>query len=520
MTDQSRDIKKSKFTGQSTVEDSATFDFVINDTNRKITKEDLVAEFGTTGTLQQEGDVGGTPILNKSGSINNIRNLEDGPGVKASVSPQGGATIESSFIQDTDGEPILINPTNITPTIASILQGSGISISKVGTAIQISTTDIPIGIKTVIVNALSDLPAAVGGVITLADNTDYLLGNDITTSSRFVTGNDCDVRGVDSTVILLTYTGVDTMFTVEDKTFKLTTISIDCPNGTLFDVSGTGAEVFQMLNMTVESCDIIGSIDSVAALQITDVFFGDIKTNGLLFKGDIPIVVFDRDVFFINGGTLVDFGTATFDGLTGVNSFMFGVPGIVGISGLPNSGNINVGGLGTLINARISGTGGTPLVGITPQDARWQFALNDKIEDTRSSALMSHNGPTTITIAGANTPVLIAPNWVEEGVSQFATDANGRITLETPKRTTVPITYSMTAEAISGTNKSISFYVYKNGIQIANSISTNKVSAGDPKNTTVIWEELLSPADYIEIWIENNTDAVDLIVNTGIARMN
>ena len=104
MSNQSRGRKKSQFVSQSTVLDTDTLDFVTGSTNRKIAFSDFKAQLGVTGTIQQEGDPLGTPILNQSGDVNNIRNLENGSGIITSVSPQGGAKVSHNFQQDTTGQ--------------------------------------------------------------------------------------------------------------------------------------------------------------------------------------------------------------------------------------------------------------------------------------------------------------------------------------------------------------------------------------------------------------------------------
>jgi hypothetical protein len=48
-------VKKSQFGGGTVVSGSATFDYVENNKNIKITFEDLINNFGVTGTLEQGG---------------------------------------------------------------------------------------------------------------------------------------------------------------------------------------------------------------------------------------------------------------------------------------------------------------------------------------------------------------------------------------------------------------------------------------------------------------------------------
>lgn len=140
LTNRAQGIKKSNFVAATSFLGSATFDFVINGTNKKILASDLLTALGVTGTIVQDGDPLGTPVLDTQGTVNNIRNLEDGPGVKASVSPQNGITLEHSFVIDATGEPIMQNETDDTPDFVSLVGLAAVSLATNGKTIEISGT--------------------------------------------------------------------------------------------------------------------------------------------------------------------------------------------------------------------------------------------------------------------------------------------------------------------------------------------------------------------------------------------
>jgi hypothetical protein len=115
-------------------------DYFVNGTNYKISYDNFVSGLGVTGTIVQEGSVTGTAILDVDGTVNQIRNLENGPGIVTSVSAENGAKISHNFTANADGLPILLNTTAASPTIASIVAGSGISVQAVNTGgIQITS---------------------------------------------------------------------------------------------------------------------------------------------------------------------------------------------------------------------------------------------------------------------------------------------------------------------------------------------------------------------------------------------
>ena len=132
--------KKSEFIAKDTVQAGGYLDYVVNGTNYKISYDNFVANLGVTGSIVQEGAVTGTAILDVDGTINQIRNLESGSGIVTSVSAENGAKISHNFTANADGLPILLNTTAASPTIASIVAGSGISVTAVNAGgIQITS---------------------------------------------------------------------------------------------------------------------------------------------------------------------------------------------------------------------------------------------------------------------------------------------------------------------------------------------------------------------------------------------
>ena len=132
--------KKSEFIAKDTVQAGGYLDYVVSGTNYKISYDNFVANLGVTGSIVQEGAVTGTAILDVDGTINQIRNLESGSGIVTSVSAENGAKISHNFTANADGLPILLNTTAASPTIASIVAGSGISVTAVNAGgIQITS---------------------------------------------------------------------------------------------------------------------------------------------------------------------------------------------------------------------------------------------------------------------------------------------------------------------------------------------------------------------------------------------
>ena len=123
--------KKSDFVAQDTVLANSFMDYFVNNTNYRISYQSLVAGLGVTGSIVTTGDVSGSPVLEIDGTVNKIRNIENGSGIVTSITPTNGVKVSHNFTANADGLPILLNTTAASPTIASIVAGSGISVAAV-----------------------------------------------------------------------------------------------------------------------------------------------------------------------------------------------------------------------------------------------------------------------------------------------------------------------------------------------------------------------------------------------------
>lgn len=506
--------KISGFLAQTAIPSDAQFTFVSAGVNYRILLSDFQSSLGVTGTIEQSGSATATPVLNVAGAVNKIRNIENGYGVKASVSPENGITLDHNFQRDTTGVPIVDSLDQTSPKFRSLVAGSGVNVSSSNGTIQIALAATPASTKTVVVNSLTDFPSPVAGVITLADNTEYAVRNDITTSSRFVLGNNCVISGSDEAVTALTYTGVGTMFTAVNATCKARNITTVSATGAFIDFSGTGIELLQVIDCHVIT-DTLGTVGGVGGVQLSGSQF-EVSTNGMTFTGANGVVLAGSFLCNVDAGTAFDLGAATFSAVSFNEGFVSIGAGAVFLDGAAASANIDSGGLGTVHNCRFSGAG-TPVQTITSSDIRWQFLINDEIVDTHKDCAVYQAGnavPTTISVA--STPVKLAGAWVQSHASQFTSDASGRMTYIGVKNTHFTISFAITAAPVSGTNKIISFYVAVNGVVIPGSKSPSIISSGSDRRIPVIWRSILAQGDYVEVFVSNDTDTVDVLATDAV----
>lgn len=207
-------VKKSNFTGSTTIPDTATFDYVINGTNLKITKADLLAALGVAGTIAQDGAISGTPILDVDGTVNKIRNLEALNGITIGVSAENGASIGSNLLA---GDNVSITPTGT------------------GTQLEISAAVGEVA-NTVIVQDIDDLPAASGGIHTLEVASYVIKGNIDLGSDVIVMAGGSQIIGDTATLSSITTASAQPTITVSNGGFAACAIS---GNGG-FEVNNTG----------------------------------------------------------------------------------------------------------------------------------------------------------------------------------------------------------------------------------------------------------------------------------------
>ncbi len=408
-------------------------------------------------------------------------------------------------ITDVSGTQTVLGAVNHT----GALQKSGVDVMRLAT-------------KKKLILAKSELPAPSSGVITLADNLIYVLGNDINLGTdRIAYGDNTIVEGIGSILVTLTYTGTGDMFTAADKTVRLDNLTISCANGRIWNWSCTAVKVLRMTNVSISSCDKFGLFTSVGGvIRMTNVSPSAITTDGLEFVGDFASFLWDTSAATISGGDIFKLGAATFDAFIGKTTLVTLNAGTNLLDGATGSANINAGGVGLLRDMRISGAG-APLNGITEDDALWLFRDNDDIRDTRPDGLLSMQGNAVATvIAVAGTPVLVAGAWVVERESQMSGTTAGRLTYDGGKDATLPITSGFTVEPVSGGAVDVSMETAINGVVVPNSKRTANTSSGNPASITVPWQVILTTGDFVEHFVTNEGGTVNILVSSAIQRVN
>jgi hypothetical protein len=374
--------------------------------------------------------------------------------------------------------------------------------------------------RRVIVNTIADLPAAIGGVITLAAETLYVQADDVAFStSRLVFGANTVYSGLDSLVVTASYTGTLPFLTFTNVSGSTKNMNFVHPNSPLYSFTDSGTNVLRVVDVAYTGASIGTFGGNGSSVRFTN-FSGATTSNGMLLAGNWKAFLFQPALSSIAAGAFIDLGTATFDSISVTETTLDYPAGAFFISGEPNSGNMNAGGLATISKSRLTGSG-TPLEQITPDDAKFTFSENDSIRDSRSDGLLYIQGNTVAsTIASANTPVLAAGTWTIGPTGQFNGTASGRLTYIGGKDARLPVTFSVSIAPTLSTGIAMSIYIAINGTIDAGSRRQGTGAAGLPTSVTMPWQHTFSTNDYVEVFVENNTNATDILLSSGIARVN
>jgi len=319
------------------------------------------------------------------------------------------------------------------------------------------------------------------------------------------------------------------MFTGTDVSFRASNIAIACPNGKLASITDTvGNEKIHNVyydTITVTDCNHAGDYDSLFALFVHASEFSRVRTMGFEFFGAaqgfgfIDVQWVDH---YIDAGAMYQLNSTVFDGIS-LNNHINELSGTsFFVDGATASANIATGGIGTITLGRFFGTG-TPLNNITSMDSSWDMRLNEGIADTRPDALLTLRGNTDQTSIAANTPTKVTGTWVVQRAAQFSANATGTAQYLASKPSGgIPISIAGTLRIVTGTNDDVVVYLAINGAVISESGSPVDASNNTPGITfaTVIWQEELQSGDTVEMWVENQTDSTNIIVENATIRVN
>ena len=261
-------IRKSLFPAKTTVLTGASFDYFTSGVNYQITFDNFKTALGVTGTIATAGAITGTPVLQTIGTANAIRNLENGAGAKATLSPENGITLAHNFTIDSTGTPLMKDPAALSPTFRSIVGVAGggvaVSISADGNSVELDASAGGLANR-IIVTQASDLSG------TIDSTKEYFIDGiiDMGTQSVEVPVGGINLSGYNFDLSrLISSASSYTMFTSpvggsgnmlgKDYALEVTGGSSQAYNV----VSATGNEAFEFARINYNNCTSLGTIDN------------------------------------------------------------------------------------------------------------------------------------------------------------------------------------------------------------------------------------------------------------------
>ena len=395
----------------------------------------------------------------------------------------------------------------------------------------------------------SDLPSV------LENNTAYKIKGRITVANSITAGQDNLIYGDDSILSTLEYTGTGPFITIVSKNFTARNLEIKTVSGTIFNATdidytinpivdgfqGRGRRL-QIINCrltgagynTPSSTSTIGEIEGFGTVNfnanlITGWNQGLSVSNCLSFEGlNNKSVLWGQST----GSKMINFRDNNWSGQTGAaGSYIPTGMNVMNCSGNtfhPRTIEIGIywdGTSATVVSGNISGniflisglTTGALFSGATyNQIPSINIQGNQGISDnTAYSELNLNSFGSNTTIGAVDTPVQVdgGTSFTNPHSQLFTFSNTGTATYIGKKEQMLTLIASITFEPASGNNKIFSFYFAKNGSVITHCRSKAETDTGVPLEVSVSCIDEAEENDVFSIWVENNSDAVDVLVS-------
>ena len=383
--------------------------------------------------------------------------------------------------------------------------------------------------NTVYLRTESDLPNQTATTWVMNPNVPYKLADSFSTSLQTIPAAGASLRGDNLSSYTLSFTGSGSMFKGTDVDFYINNITVDpgiANTGFEFNDTAGGVRRFISENLQVLNCAVWGKFTDMLLAQVLNCS-GENAAQGVQFFGTSGVIwSIDRFALTSSSATFkaIDMGTATAPVIELDDLFVTAPAGAFGLSGLANSGNVPVGRLGRVSGCEFLG-GMDDLENLSvDDDTRWIFQGNNPTADTFPDALTSFSGNATETIIAASSTdgsnaVLIAGTWVGVNASLFSTTAAGRVTYLAERSQKGPIDISLGLISSGGGAITVKFYLFKNGVVIPASGLDAAISGSVAANISQHWQLQFDQNDYIEIFIENQTNNTNIIADHAVLRV-
>lgn len=356
----------------------------------------------------------------------------------------------------------------------------------------------------------SDLPAPVGGVITLEDEKSYFFTREVDLAGdRIVCASNTVILGTGPENCRIISTGLAATDALITSAFSVTLSAISFTHDLVLDLDGSA------LATAAIDCSRINFLDcaNIGTVKGYSNFIGDIvgvlNSANWIFDGTFGTVAFSDTIFVGIAGqtTLIFADTAVITRrirFTDSAFVAFGGATALDVSTaatIPNEGYI-------LRDCNFSG-GATYLAGITYTSDIARFNSNRGIDNTAAIAAYSAHANTTATALTANTPAKAVVATVGNVISQKFDLTDNRATYAGSLDRTFIVTATISLTATTGPE--VGVYIAKNGAIDDATLVVAELGIGNrASNITTMGIFTAEIDDFFEVWIENRDNGQDV----------
>jgi len=423
-----------------------------------------------------------------------------------------GAVVTVEFYRDSTGSDFGSLLTS-TPTLVDweIASSAILTVSRLVPVDAETPEPTPVRSNRVLVKSKTDFPLPIANVITLSPNTDYEINGFIDLGNDYIELNgDNTIYGLNPALDILLTNNATGLFYGRDAGFVANNFTPINTGGGIFNLECTaGNEATKSL--FVSRCVLTNSpsLGRVKDFLITSFEKNAFRTmgDGVTFEGILNKAMRITGNIFEESsvGTVVDLNTSVFEAISIDHNFIEASVGLVVLAGLPNSGNIAVGGQGVIQSNTTFGGNLPNITGVSYKDARWNWGLNNNVPDSRAiGSLYMENNTQNTTFSSNGVPTKVAGTTLAGGnIQRFSMTENNTLKYTGNKFFDGVVTYTATFLRATGfTNRLIRFVIYKNGVPLVG--ATQEAEAyGDPTSVTVIGNTTILPDDEFELWMIN-----------------
>jgi len=376
--------------------------------------------------------------------------------------------------------------------------------------------------ETVIVNAATDLPAAVAGVRTLVAGTTYLISGTIDLGTdRLVLASNTALVGRNRYVDRITSATTGALITATlTHTVRELALYQTGATGSVFALTGGLTETAVYTNAFIAQCYQAGTVTAWSSMSFRSFSIVNCSNRGILFAGACGSLAISSSVFSSNVGTSIDLGTATFNSvqIDAGNRFNVG-SGRTGLSAAASSANINSGGRGILHGCIFIGLG-TYVSGLTTSDVKWYLNNNGgAIGDSRNVAqgyITGNATNTTFTGTGSGNEVTVkfGTGFISDIASRFTISNAGVVTYVGLDPIDVMIDSSIFASISGGTARKYIYFWYKNGVKVTAVGAKVQYDGSTPAASSCTGVISLVYNDYIDLRIQAVDATTTVVVDT------